>query len=686
MPSIGELFVTLGAKVDGSVERGLRQLQQLGQTAAQATQRMNNVAKGSAAVWSQMAQAVGVTNMAMANLGGTSRTVAAEIRGIGGAMKAVNRDVKDLALNANDVIRRQAGVARSAAESARLRMFTPGNAALETLRNRLGGGNVDEGPGMFGIGQRNRTSWANFLAGAPTPVGPERYFPSFGGVPPGRTPGRLPGGGGGGAGAGGGGRFGGGGFNRFGGPVGELAGIRRMILGAGIYQSIQEMAQLSDSYTNIQNRLRQVTSSQQEMNTTYERLHGIANTSQADLKGVSEAYVRIKLSTDRMGLSGEDTFKVVNRITEAFALSGASTQEANGAMTQLTQAFNSNKLAGDEFRTMTEQMPSILKMLAVTMKVPEDRLKQMAKEGRITRKVLVDTLLAANHLDTDIQKRGKTFSGYWNTFKNDIMKPIGESLGNPEVQAAFVEVLKGLAFVIVQLARIVPPLVKSIASFIKGLRDGEPWAIVLATAIGLFLLPQVILLVTWFGRLFALPFTSFLGNLTKLKALAKGDLATALGPTAAAGGAGAAGTAGVGAGTAAAGASVIPLVGQSIAAGLMLREGAKYAAKDMGLDAKTGGWFSTIMGTSGPGLSEYGASMMTPDEILRVKAGGKVGLGDIGGAVMRGAGGSSPNVNIGPTNVTIYAKDGKDAADQFTEELINRRNREAAAVFNRSGS
>ena len=120
MPSIGELFVTLGAKVDGSVERGLRQLQQLGQTAAKATQQMNTVARGSASMWADMARAVGATNNVLGNLGSTSRVVASEIKGIGNAMKSVNRDIKDMSLNANDAIRRQSQAVAAVARSASL--------------------------------------------------------------------------------------------------------------------------------------------------------------------------------------------------------------------------------------------------------------------------------------------------------------------------------------------------------------------------------------------------------------------------------------------------------------------------------------------------------------------------------------------------------------------------------------
>lgn len=733
MATIGELSVSLGINMDASVENSLRRIarlselvQKVGQKAAAATQAMNGAARGSASMWNNVTQAVSGTNSAMGAMGATSKAVARDISGIGQAMKQVTRDAEGMIMRQAQLLRTMrsntqrtltggnglAGLENisfggsgisglnvgSAPNKAALqRIQQQSNQALADLQRNVGGLRSSPGfnrartAGNYALdeltdalngtlltpGGRSGTSWGAFRAGAPMPVGPERYFPSFGGGAPG-TPRRGRGGGG----PGGGGGGGAGGFNRLG-PLGQVSSFRRMLFGAGIIQGVQELTQIADSYNNIQTRLRQVTGSQDELNRTYERLHGIANTSQADLKGVSESYVRIKQSTDRMGLSSEDTFKVVDRITKAFALSGATTAEANGAMTQLTQAFNSNKLAGDEFRTMAEQMPWVLKALSKTMKVPEDQLKAMAKEGRITRKVLVDTFLAANELDEQIKGRAKTYSGSWNVFKNDIMKTVGESLGDPKVLEAFTEILSILAFVLVNVMKALVPVIKGIGAFIVGLKEGKPWAIALAAAIGVVLLPQIMLLVAWLGRLAALPFTALLGNLTRLQALTKaGGISSALGLGGA--GAGVAGGAG-GAGRAVAGAGGVntlatvgsaSYVGQAIMAGLLLREGIGAVKDHTGIGNGKGGFWGGMVDTLTTGGGDFAVDLWKRTGALDTK--GMVG------ATMRGA--ASANVTIGNTVVNIYAQDGKDAADQFTEDLINRRNREAAAVFNRKGS
>lgn len=72
--------------------------------------------------------------------------------------------------------------------------------------------------------------------------------------------------------------------------------------------------------------------------------------------------------------------------------SGASAESSRIAFMQLAQALGSGKLAGDEFRSISEQIPGILVPVAQEMGVTVGELKKLGAEGKITSEVLIGAL------------------------------------------------------------------------------------------------------------------------------------------------------------------------------------------------------------------------------------------------------------------------------------------------------
>ena len=78
------------------------------------------------------------------------------------------------------------------------------------------------------------------------------------------------------------------------------------------------------------------------------------------LEGITNITARLQ----PLGVSLEDIKTVFFGFNTAAKLSGATTTEASNAFTQLAQALGSGRLQGDEFRSIAEQIPTILKPVA----------------------------------------------------------------------------------------------------------------------------------------------------------------------------------------------------------------------------------------------------------------------------------------------------------------------------------
>ncbi len=72
--------------------------------------------------------------------------------------------------------------------------------------------------------------------------------------------------------------------------------------------------------------------------------------------------------------------------------SGATSNASRIAFMQLAQAIGSGRLAGDEFRSVSEQIPGVLIPIAETMGVTVGELKELGSEGKITSDVLINAL------------------------------------------------------------------------------------------------------------------------------------------------------------------------------------------------------------------------------------------------------------------------------------------------------
>jgi tape measure domain-containing protein len=104
--------------------------------------------------------------------------------------------------------------------------------------------------------------------------------------------------------------------------------------------------------------------------------------------GVADVYARLRpLGTSLAQI--ETVYKGFNAVALA---SGTSAEAASGAFLQLSQALGSGRLQGDEFRSVAEQVPGILKLVADEMGVTVGQLKQLGSDGKITSDILINAL------------------------------------------------------------------------------------------------------------------------------------------------------------------------------------------------------------------------------------------------------------------------------------------------------
>jgi tape measure domain-containing protein len=159
----------------------------------------------------------------------------------------------------------------------------------------------------------------------------------------------------------------------------------------GIDVAKQLVAQ-ADAMKNLEGRLKLATEGAASFRVAMQDVRRIADATGQGLQPISTLYGRLATSLKALGGSQRQTAEISEVVALSMKVSGASASESSAAILQLSQAFASGTLRGDEFNSVNENAPRLMKALADGIGVPVGALRQMAADGEITADVMARAL------------------------------------------------------------------------------------------------------------------------------------------------------------------------------------------------------------------------------------------------------------------------------------------------------
>lgn len=195
-------------------------------------------------------------------------------------------------------------------------------------------------------------------------------------------------------------------------------------LGVGI--TVGQLVRISDSYTKISSQLKLATRSQLEFNEAYKNVQRIASDSQSGIEETALLYARLSNALRDMNATQDQVSEITEAVSLGLKISGASAAESASAMLQLSQAFSSGVLRGEEFNAVNEAAPRLMTALAESLNVTRGELRQMAQDGKLTSDVVGNALLKSLQ---DFRKEAKltqNISGGLTGISNEFTLMVGE--------------------------------------------------------------------------------------------------------------------------------------------------------------------------------------------------------------------------------------------------------------------
>lgn len=222
--------------------------------------------------------------------------------------------------------------------------------------------------------------------------------------------------------------------------TGKVKQLTIAMLGIG---SVKQLASMADEWTTVENRLKLVIKSTAELEQVRRQLLASANNTGQSIGTVAELYNKLATAQTQTGISGSKLLKLTDTINKSMVIGGGAAESQAAALVQLSQAFSSGTLRGEELNSVLEQAPGLAQTLAKGLGVTVGQLRTLAAAGKLTSDVVANAILKqADDVNAQFAKMDKTIGQSATTLKNKVIAYAGalnESTGASRKAGAAME-------------------------------------------------------------------------------------------------------------------------------------------------------------------------------------------------------------------------------------------------------
>ncbi|NCG53839.1 tape measure protein [Serratia fonticola] len=204
----------------------------------------------------------------------------------------------------------------------------------------------------------------------------------------------------------------------------SLMALAKPLLAA---MSINEINKRSDAWTGLQNRLRGVTETNQQLAAATEQVKQAAMNAARPLESTAELYQRIATSGNKLSLTYKDIGRLTETVSKVITLDGLSDSQQNSLVEQIGRAFAAGTLEGQRFNTVLRQTPALTQAIAAGMGVTADSVLKMASQNKLSLEDVTDALKGqAEAIDEKYAKTQTTISSAFGVLNDSLTSAIGK--------------------------------------------------------------------------------------------------------------------------------------------------------------------------------------------------------------------------------------------------------------------
>lgn len=190
----------------------------------------------------------------------------------------------------------------------------------------------------------------------------------------------------------------------------------------GIVFSAGQIIKLSDELATTGARLDMINDGLQTQEELQTMIFDSAQQSRAGYMETAKIVTRIGMNAKDAFSSTQEMVAFSEQLNKKFVIAGATQEEMNSAMLQLTQGLGSGVLRGEELNAVFESAPNIIQSIADYIQVPIGSIREMAAEGMITAEIVKNAMFAsADATNEKFAQMPMTIGQIWTQVKNQAL-------------------------------------------------------------------------------------------------------------------------------------------------------------------------------------------------------------------------------------------------------------------------
>jgi tape measure domain-containing protein len=214
------------------------------------------------------------------------------------------------------------------------------------------------------------------------------------------------------------------------GVTGQFKSMAKAAAGFAAVLGVREIIRLTNTYQTLQNALRVVTTSQEELNVAADRLFDIAQDTRTPLEAVTKLYSSAAIAAGELGASQAELFRLTEITGKALAIQGSSATESAGALRQLSQSFASGIVRAEEFNSILEGAFPLAQAAARGLDEASGsvaKLRNLVVEGKVTSEEFFAAILKGGEgIDAQFENTQITISQAATNINNSLISFVGK--------------------------------------------------------------------------------------------------------------------------------------------------------------------------------------------------------------------------------------------------------------------
>lgn len=201
--------------------------------------------------------------------------------------------------------------------------------------------------------------------------------------------------------------------------TGATAALGRAFATVLTLETARRLVQTADNFNLLQQRIKSATAATGDHISVMRNLIEISNRNGQAIDANVQLFHNFARVAPDIGATNDEALKLVNTINQLSVIGGTSSAATRFGLVQLSQAFASGQLRGDELRSILENIPEVANAIARGLGLSVGAMRELAFEGGVTARDVFEALQGqADEIATRFEQIPPTVERSFTTFKN----------------------------------------------------------------------------------------------------------------------------------------------------------------------------------------------------------------------------------------------------------------------------